>query len=383
MKTLPTLSLTFLILLFSCKNTGKTSGTEEDGRGDLIEEQPIVTSITKVSETVFAAPNGDSIKLQKTFLKAFEGEIEGKKAQAYLSHVMPSEDCSYYVAGQMYVADDSCFVYFGLEPYSSGKWKSSLDEWSQEQSYQYEFALPASFTVIKNGQRYSLKESEVRYQAYDDFNYSMTYCFQEETLFYHPHWNFRFQAVPVQYPEAYTAFFKQNPLDKIGSQYYSPAYKKWGHQVRLEIVEGNVEEEDCYTTFGQSYFRPCYLDSAFFVVSYFSHEYAGGAHGVYGHTYFNFDVKTGKLIKLKDILHADDHQFIKFYIDRLTKEYTMEDGEVPFLQTPKKASENFFILPEGITFSYYPYELMGFAAGEPELFLSWEELGPFLIREIR
>jgi hypothetical protein len=37
-------------------------------------------------------------------------------------------------------------------------------------------------------------------------------------------------------------------------------------------------------------------------------------------------------------------------------------------------------LPTGITFSYAPHELLGFAAGEPHLFFTYEELKPFIIK---
>ncbi len=375
------LLITCCVLLLACKNTTNnnlTNNSEPENIGDLIEEEPLITSIIKISESAYITPN-DTIVLEKPFFKTFEGEIDGRKVQAYVSQSMMSEYHRYEVAGGIYIEGDSSFTYIGLEQVAPGKWRTPQNEWAQEQPYQYEFSLQGPLIVIKDEYRYPLQAGEVQYQAYDVFNYRMNYCYFDGT-FYKPHWEYDFQAVPVQYPEKYASFFQQNPLSQIEKIYYSPDYQKWKHNIELDINEGSDDGDDCYTTFSQGFLTPYYLDSCFYVVSHFHHIYMGGAHGLPGTTYFNFDVKTGKLLHLEDILQVDDDQFTAFYMERLKQTFQAENGEIPFLQEPQGASENFSLLPTGITFSYYPYELMGFAAGEPSLFLSWDELTPYLIK---
>lgn len=374
----------FLLLFLACKNTGKSTqqnNEDTEERGDLIENNDsLITSIIKLSETEYALPERDTIRLEKPFFKSFEGEFEGRRVQAYVKRAMISEEYSYYVSGHIYIEGDSNTIGFGLEKIGPDQWQSPQDEWAQKEPYQFEFSLPGSFAIIKKGHKYPLQQSAVKYEAYDIFSFNMNYCYWDEILSYRPHWEYDFQAIPAQYPEKYAIFFKQNPLSQIDATYYSSDYKRWKHNIALDITKGSDDGEDCFTTFNQGFLVPCYLDSTVFVVYHFSHVYMGGAHGLPGTTYFNFDVKTGKLLKLKDILHADNEQFIDFYIEHLKQEYKEEDGTNPFLQTPQGASENFYMLPTGIVFSYYPYELMGFAAGEPELFLSWDELEPFLVQ---
>jgi hypothetical protein len=98
----------------------------------------------------------------------------------------------------------------------------------------------------------------------------------------------------------------------------------------------------------------------------------GGAHGVFTTDYNNYDVKTGKIIQLNDILNIDD-DFIDFYNEQIKATY--KDG---LLSDNIPMSDKFYILPTDITFSYAPYELLGFAAGEPHIFFSFRELSSFI-----
>ena len=89
--------------------------------------------------------------------------------------------------------------------------------------------------------------------------------------------------------------------------------------------------------------------------------------------YENYDVNTGQLIKLENIINTSSKDFIEFYNEEVKSTYgdSILEKEVPM-------SDKFFILPTGIIFSYSPYELLGFAAGEPHVFFSYEELKPFI-----
>jgi hypothetical protein len=100
----------------------------------------------------------------------------------------------------------------------------------------------------------------------------------------------------------------------------------------------------------------------------------GGAHGMLSTGYTNYDLKTGKNIAIEQLLNFSDQKFISFYEEKIRNEYG--DG---ILSNEVPITHNYYILPTGITFSYAPYELLGFAAGEPRIFFSYEELKPYIL----
>jgi hypothetical protein len=245
-------------------------------------------------------------------------------------------------------------------------WRGSGDWESRSEKYQIYFDKRSNFRITEGDQTYELKESEIKFQARDELDYSMIYCDFEGVISYNPRWEYMFAARPTQYPDHYATLFNSNP------KYFS-TNQTWKHSINLEIKEGNEEDGDCFTYFNQDYYRPLYIDSAVFVISHFTHVYMGGAHGMYSERFFKKKKKTGNLIDIRDIIDIDT-DFISFYTKRLTEKYSDQ-----IFQESVQVSRNFYLLPTGITFQYDPYELMSFAMGMPTLFLSYEELKPFLI----
>jgi len=338
--------------------------------------EPVLT-IKKLSENQYLLPEGDTLSLEdKPFFKLFEGSMEGRKVQAYVTFLPFMEDLTYYMTARIHIEGYDEYEVFVLHKTREGAWIETLDRYNHFNKIY--FKEPNTFRLSAEGTQYvyDLKESDIKFQAYNRFDYRMNYCESEGNIFYRPHWQYEFAALPAEYPDRYATLFNSKPFEKI--EYFNPN-QEWKQNVDLEIKEGNNEDgDDCYTTFSQNYYKPFYIDSAIFVISSFGHVYMGGAHGMFGEKYYNFDVKTGNLIDIRDIVDIDNPDFIDFYTKRLTDKYKNEDGEVPFSQNPVQVSENFYLLPTGITFQYNPYELMGFAAGMPDLFLSYGELEPFL-----
>ncbi len=149
-------------------------------------------------------------------------------------------------------------------------------------------------------------------------------------------------------------------------------YKNWKHNFN---VEKSKQEEENSSSENLTVVSPVFIDSNIYIVSNFSYSYMGGAHGVMRTTYDNYDVKTGKTISIAKILNTTDKDFIAFYENKIKSEYA--DG---LLGDKITMTDNFYILPTGITFSYTPYELVGFAGGEPHIFFSYEELKPFILK---
>ncbi|MBO4447348.1 MAG: DUF3298 domain-containing protein [Bacteroidales bacterium] len=108
----------------------------------------------------------------------------------------------------------------------------------------------------------------------------------------------------------------------------------------------------------------------------FSSEYSGGAHGIYGEIYLNFDTKTGKLIRASDLFTEDGRETLDYMLKReLESEghtfWTLSD-------TPEWLDGNFKIVRDTVEFIYNPYEVDCYAAGIISVCLPVSELAPLM-----
>lgn len=109
----------------------------------------------------------------------------------------------------------------------------------------------------------------------------------------------------------------------------------------------------------------------------FSHNYTGGAHGLYGTDFVLIDLKKKAVIKVEDIFVKSAQDKLKSLLwERYRNQYRNEQGELiePFMSKDDfYVSENVYFSREGITFVYPPYALGSYAEGEKELTLSFYE----------
>ncbi|HKX17711.1 MAG TPA: DUF3298 domain-containing protein [bacterium] len=113
--------------------------------------------------------------------------------------------------------------------------------------------------------------------------------------------------------------------------------------------------------------------------------FLGGAHPNYTRTFANFDVRTGRQIRLADVLVAR-------YQSRLTQRaeahFRKNKGLTPtdsltqagytFPNNTFTLNDNFSIGPKGVTFFYNPYEVASYADGPTELLLAYPEIKDLL-----
>lgn len=109
----------------------------------------------------------------------------------------------------------------------------------------------------------------------------------------------------------------------------------------------------------------------------FSHNYTGGAHGLYRTDFVLVDLKKKAVIKVEDIFVKSAQDKLKSLLwERYSNQYRNEQGELiePFMSKDDfYVSENVYFSREGITFVYPPYALGSYAEGEKELPLSFYE----------
>lgn len=106
--------------------------------------------------------------------------------------------------------------------------------------------------------------------------------------------------------------------------------------------------------------------------------FMGGAHGLSNRNYYNFDLKTGKLITEKDLYTANFQtalsELIKTRIIEESKEAKGKDADpimsledTDFWTEAIKPNGNFYITDESINYVFNPYEIAPYYMGQTEV----------------
>lgn len=379
-----------IVILFSCKSEIK----EEVFK---IVTKPKVTQKIKIStkekiliyslDNNTIVINGDTIRIESPFIYSFDGLIENKKIQVHLLNTLTSEYGEYQKSASIYIEGENEIFSCYFEKDKQNNYKTALvTEYYTSENPNSEICKLKMFNVSKsnmylecdyNGKKYELKPSTTfpRYKCFDEINYTLSDCrkqFKKEESMreYVPHRNYTFFAEIISNDEKYDKI--ENELKYLFVDSLDVKnYKKWKHQFQ---ESKSTSDEDCYSSEILSNIAPVFIDDNIFVTSSYSYNYMGGAHGMMVTDYQNYDVSNGKIIELNEILNIGSLEFKTFYEKEIKETFAdgiLNENEIPM-------SNKFFILPTGIVFSYAPYELMGFAAGEPHIFFSYKELEPFI-----
>lgn len=115
----------------------------------------------------------------------------------------------------------------------------------------------------------------------------------------------------------------------------------------------------------------------------FSYDYSGGAHGMYSTRYLVFDLNTHRQLLLADILQksADVKLLEKLrtlYLEGYAEyaEHWLSDNLAE--QAEALLTDNFVFNEQGLTFSYPPYGLAPYSAGELRLTLAYQQLADII-----
>lgn len=116
------------------------------------------------------------------------------------------------------------------------------------------------------------------------------------------------------------------------------------------------------------------------------YSYTGGAHGIFGSAFYNFDTKKGELVQLEDLIKEEGKQLLPDLIEIAIREayevpseqtlgefgfFLGEDGQVPLPQT-------FYVGEEGIGFFYQPYEITPYVFGTVDVVVPYHMLKGYL-----
>lgn len=127
----------------------------------------------------------------------------------------------------------------------------------------------------------------------------------------------------------------------------------------------------------------CYQNSKMMVLSSSNFTYTGGAHGNYGTSYIPLDIANNKLITLSQILTPEGLQKLRSLLEasyrkanNLTASQPLTDGGL--FDNKIEPNKNFYATSKQLVFSYVPYEISSYAAGQIDVAIDMKDLQPYL-----
>lgn len=142
----------------------------------------------------------------------------------------------------------------------------------------------------------------------------------------------------------------------------------------------SLEEQDLMTI--------VYLDDNIAVLSDFSYGYTGGAHGNYATGYSTFSLRDKKKIHFDELFTKQGlDEMPKLLEKNFRKQNDVKEGQTlidaGLFSDTIQLTENFALTPGGIMFSYTPYEIAPYSAGEVAIYITLDELEPYIKPEIK
>ncbi len=120
---------------------------------------------------------------------------------------------------------------------------------------------------------------------------------------------------------------------------------------------------------GEYKFRIVYADDRYASFWAFESGYTGGAHGNYGDTVGTIGRRTGRRVRVADVVPTKRREKL---LAELKAGAAKKVGDAGFsIDAPVTITENFFVAKDGLHFVYNPYEIACYAAGTVEVVIPW------------
>ena len=151
-----------------------------------------------------------------------------------------------------------------------------------------------------------------------------------------------------------------------------------------ELIQEGIEIEDPmleHYVVGSEY-EIKYLQNNRLSIVTNDYDYAGGIHGMYWYTSFNFDLSTGELLQLPDLFleNGDYTTSINNEIKRQINILKQTDDywELEPFYSIDPNTPNFYLTPTGIGIYFSLYEYTPYAYGIPEFIIPYSAFGRIL-----
>ena len=116
-----------------------------------------------------------------------------------------------------------------------------------------------------------------------------------------------------------------------------------------------------------------------------AYEFRGGAHGNYNTQFHNFDLQTGKALKLSDIFRPGYEKPLTALAEQIFREQrgipagqSLAAANFSFPKNRFQLSQTILITPMGLHVYYNPYEIASFAQGSTEIEVPFYQIEDWL-----
>lgn len=111
------------------------------------------------------------------------------------------------------------------------------------------------------------------------------------------------------------------------------------------------------------------------------YAYTGGAHGNHGSSFQMFDLEKKKELKPEDLFLPGYKPLVDKALEKaLRRKYDIAENESLkdnlLFEEHVESGNNFYFTDKGVIFSFTPYEIASFAAGQISAFIPFEEIKP-------
>lgn len=190
----------------------------------------------------------------------------------------------------------------------------------------------------------------------------------------------------VKWQQAINDFIRKRLYRPMDSKPYLGPLNKALIKRSLQAFKKDAISDDITVWYMIDTFQINDHNATFATLKHYNASSTGGAHGMYGMGYNYFDKASGNELNLKDFLRLD-HNLLKLAESVFRKTVGIK-AKTPFEDTDFSFGgefylpNNFELTPQGIRFTYNPYEISNWAEGIIEFTLTKGQIKPYLKREI-
>ncbi|MDW7690516.1 DUF3298 domain-containing protein [Flammeovirgaceae bacterium SG7u.111] len=163
-------------------------------------------------------------------------------------------------------------------------------------------------------------------------------------------------------------------VDELVSEFFN-SYKEFAEKFP-DTSYGWYHEVECEVS---------RLDSKVLALTYSVSSFTGGAHPNSNTLYYNYDLTTGEVIELKDMLKTADKAKLDEAVGTAFKKMKGIDTEVDLTELLRgyvdkfEANDNFLLKDDGVVFYYNSYEIAPYSEGPSKVFVSYADI-PFFTK---
>ncbi|WP_223067229.1 DUF3298 and DUF4163 domain-containing protein [Paenibacillus caui] len=195
-------------------------------------------------------------------------------------------------------------------------------------------------------------------------------------------------VAPPHIVESASAAIKTKVYTYKGQQYIQisggnkTATDKINKILKTHAVKAAVSNNEAKKTDKTGYFKTTastkFNNGKILSVVYSDYLYAGGAHGMLASVSYNFDVNSGKQIKLQDIVAKEYQQFNleNALSAELAKKYAAGENVYPDSASTFKfnINQSFYYYDKGIVYRFEPYEVAPYSEGFVDIKVPFETI---------